>query len=113
MASKAKPAFDREECMDAIAESVIGIGDPQKYKDALNSALRVAKAEGLKWGRADKPETMAADIARLIRKRGGNPDVLKQTLHTVKWCYENSVVLTTTTSSAMRSEEHTSELQSH
>ena len=102
MANKAKTAFDRSKVMDAIAESVIGIGGVQAHKDNLNSALRAAKAEGLKWGRADRPDTMAADIAGFIRKRSANPDSLKVTLCTVKWCYENSVVLTTTTLSAMK-----------
>ena len=102
MAKKAQTSFDRSSCMDAIAESVIGIGSVQGFKVKLNSALRAAKSAKLKWGRADNPDTMAYDIAGAIRKRGANPDTLKVTLCTVKWCYDNEVVLTTTTLSAMK-----------
>ena len=102
MAKQAKTAFDRKVVVGEIADSLIGLKGAEAFKDRLNSALRAAKSAGIKWGSQRDDGSFATDIAKAIAAKGANPDVLKQALHTVKWCYENSVVLTTTTASAMK-----------
>jgi len=102
MAKKAQTAFDRKAVVGEIADSLIGLKGAEAFKDRLNSALRAAKSAGVKWGSQRDESSFATDIANAIAAKGANPNVLKQALHTVKWCYENSVVLTTTTASVMK-----------
>ena len=102
--SKKSIAFSLTLCASAIAEAVVGLSGAQAHKDALNSALRQAKQEGVKWG-SNSPKhegSLGHAIGQAFAARGCSADTVKVSLACVKWCYENSVVLTTTTLSTMK-----------
>ena len=102
--SKKAIAFNLVMVASAIAEAIVGLSGAQAHKDALNSALRQAKQEGVKWG-SNSPKhegSLAYEIGKAIAARGCSPDTVKVTLATVKWAFENGVEVSTLTLSRLK-----------
>lgn len=102
MAKKAQTAFNMFMVASAIAEAIVGLTGAQGHKDALNSALRTAKAEGVKWGSQRHDGSLAWEIGQAILARGCTLDTVKVTLATVKWAYEQGVEVSTLTLSRLK-----------
>lgn len=94
--------FDLMQCGNAIAEDIITLNNAESARASLNKHLAEAYINKALWGSAKHEGTLGYIVNNALKRRGLADNVLRVTLCTVKYCFENGIQLDTMTSSRMK-----------
>ena len=94
--------FDLAACGLAIAEDIITLNSAESARANLNKHMAEAYIAKALWGSAKHEGTLGCVVTAALKQRGLADNVLRVTLCTVKYCYENGVQLDTMTLSRMK-----------
>ena len=94
--------FDLTACGNAIAEHIITINSAESARASLNKHMADAYINKALWGSAKHEGTLGFIVTAALKQRGLSDNVLRVTLCTVKYCFENGIQLDTMTLSRMK-----------
>ena len=94
--------FDLTACGNAIAEDIITLNSAESARANLNKHMAEAYIAKALWGSAKHEGTLGYIVTDALKQRGLADNVLRVTLCTVKYCFENGIQLDTMTLSRMK-----------
>ena len=94
--------FDLTACGNAIAEDIITLNNAESARASLNKHMAEAYINKALWGSAKHEGTLGYIVTAALKQRGLADNVLRVTLCTVKYCFENGIQLDTMTLSRMK-----------
>lgn len=94
--------FDITVCGNAIAEDIITLNSAESARASLNKHMAEAYTAKALWGSAKHEGTLGYVVTDALKARGLADNVLRVTLCTVKYCFENGIQLDTMTLSRMK-----------
>lgn len=94
--------FNLTACGNAIAEDIITINSAESARASLNKHMAEAYIAKVLWGSAKHEGTLGYVVTDALKQRGLSDNVLRVTLCTVKYCFENGIQLDTMTLSRMK-----------
>lgn len=95
-------SFDLTACGNAIAEDIITLNSAESARASLNKHMAEAYINKALWGSAKHEGTLGHIVTAALKQRGLSDNVLRVTLCTVKYCFENGIQLDTMTLSRMK-----------
>lgn len=99
---KTNATFDLTACGNAIAEDIITINSAETARASLNKHMAEAYINKALWGSAKHEGTLGYVVTEALKQRGLADNVLRVTLCTVKYCFDNGIQLDTMTLSRMK-----------
>ena len=99
---KTNATFDLTACGNAIAEDIIALNGAESARASLNKHMAEAYTAKVLWGSAKHEGTLGYVVTDALKQRGLADNVLRVTLCTVKYCFENGIQLDTMTLSRMK-----------
>lgn len=94
--------FNLAACGQAIAEDIIAVNGAETARASLNKHMAEAYIAKALWGSAKHENTLGYVVTDALKARGLSDNVLRVTLCTVKYCFENGIQLDTMTLSRMK-----------